>query len=151
LLDSPANLRGRQGRTLDRVGASFREAGAAEFISVQAGVEEVKLLGPPREHPRRSWLGPEWQALELLRTLPDDAGDDAVWPRSLGRARDEALLALPPDAARLGLPTEHEAHERPQLVVPKLPGRGDEAMEGRGPWRGERSAPPKAGRGDLRV
>jgi hypothetical protein len=64
---------------LDRVGASFAKAGAAGFISVQAGVEEVKLLGPPREHPRRSWLGPEWQALELLRPLPPDAGVDAVW------------------------------------------------------------------------
>jgi hypothetical protein len=37
------------------------------------------LLGPPREQPRRSWLGPEWQALELLSELPVDAGIEAVW------------------------------------------------------------------------
>jgi hypothetical protein len=64
---------------LDRVGASFRKAGAANYISVQLGVDEVKLLGPPRDHPRRSWLGPEWLALELLAALPDDAGTEAVW------------------------------------------------------------------------
>jgi hypothetical protein len=39
----------------------------------------VKLLGPPREHPRRSWLGPERQLLELLAALPDEAGVEAVW------------------------------------------------------------------------
>jgi hypothetical protein len=39
----------------------------------------VKLNGPPHEHPRRSWLGPEWQLLELLAALPDDAGVQAVW------------------------------------------------------------------------
>ena len=64
---------------LDRVGASFRKAGASDYISVLQGIDEVKLLGPPREHPRRSWLGPEWQALERLGTLEDDAGTDAVW------------------------------------------------------------------------
>jgi hypothetical protein len=64
---------------LDRVGASFAKAGTDRYISVQLGVEEVKLLGPPRQHPRRSWLGPEWQALELLAVLPDEAGAEAVW------------------------------------------------------------------------
>jgi hypothetical protein len=64
---------------LDRVGASFAKAGARDYISVQLGLDEVKLLGPPREQPRRTWLGPEWQALELLRALPDDAGVQAVW------------------------------------------------------------------------
>jgi len=64
---------------LDRVGASFRKVGTKDYISVQLRLDEVKLLGPPREHPRRSWLGPEWQALELLAVLPDDAGVDAVW------------------------------------------------------------------------
>jgi hypothetical protein len=39
----------------------------------------VKLNGPPRDRPRRSWLGPEWQALELLTGLPDEAGVEAVW------------------------------------------------------------------------
>jgi hypothetical protein len=64
---------------LDRVGASFRKAGARDSVSVQLGIDEVKLLGPPREQPRRTWLGPQWQALELLRGLPDDAGPDTVW------------------------------------------------------------------------
>ena len=36
---------------LDRLSASFAKAGTRDYISVQAGVEEVKLLGPPREHP----------------------------------------------------------------------------------------------------
>jgi hypothetical protein len=64
---------------LDRVGASFAKAGAADYISVQLGLDEVKLLGPPRERPRRSWLGSERRALELLSRLGDDAGTDAVW------------------------------------------------------------------------
>jgi len=64
---------------LDRVGASLVKAGAVSYISLQLGVDDVKLLGPPREHPRRSWLGPEWQALELLGRLPDGAGVEAVW------------------------------------------------------------------------
>ncbi len=64
---------------LDRVGASFGKAGTRDYVCVQLGVDEVKLLGPPREHPRRSWLGPDWQFLELLAALPDDAGVQAVW------------------------------------------------------------------------
>ena len=64
---------------LDRVGASLGRAGPVSYISVQLAVDEVKLLGSPREYPRRSWRGPEWQALELLRQLPDDAGAEAVW------------------------------------------------------------------------
>jgi hypothetical protein len=59
---------------LDRVGASFARAGARDYVSVQLGLDEVKLLGPPRDHPRRSWLGPECHLLELLAPLPDDAG-----------------------------------------------------------------------------
>jgi len=39
----------------------------------------VKLSGPLREHPRCTWLGPEWQLLELLAELPDDVGVPAVW------------------------------------------------------------------------
>ena len=57
---------------------------------MQLGIEDVKLLGPPREHPRRTWLGPEWQALELLTALPDDAGPQAVW-RSSVKGRRRAL------------------------------------------------------------
>jgi hypothetical protein len=64
---------------LDRVGASFRKAGVRDYVSVQFGNDEVKLLGPPREHPRRTWLGPEWQAVEFLDTIDDDAGPEAVW------------------------------------------------------------------------
>ena len=64
---------------LDRVGASYRQAGPVDHISVQLGLDEVKLLGPPHENPRRSWLGPEWQAVEMLRRLPDNAGTQAVW------------------------------------------------------------------------
>jgi hypothetical protein len=64
---------------LDRLGASFRKAGAADYISVSDYDETVHLVGPPREHPRRVWRGPEWQALELLAPLPDDAGVAAVW------------------------------------------------------------------------
>jgi hypothetical protein len=64
---------------LDRVGASFAKVVAAGYISVQLGLDEIKLLGPPHERPRRSWLGPEWQALELLAAVPDDAGVEAVW------------------------------------------------------------------------
>ena len=55
------------------------KASTADYISVQLGVNEVKLLGLPREHPRRSRLGPEWRAVELLRVLPDGAGVQAVW------------------------------------------------------------------------
>jgi hypothetical protein len=66
-------------RELDRVGASFRKAGTRDYISVQPGLDQLKLLGPPREHPRRTWLGPEWQVLELLAALPDEAGVEAVW------------------------------------------------------------------------
>jgi hypothetical protein len=61
------------------VGASFRKAGTRDYISVQPGLDQLKLLGPPREHPRRTWLGPEWQVLELLAALPDEAGVEAVW------------------------------------------------------------------------
>ena len=71
---------------LDRLGVSFRKAGAAGYISVQLGLEEVKLLAPPREHPRRSWLGPEWQALELLAAFPRP-----VW-RAVWRALEQSGL-----------------------------------------------------------
>ena len=81
VLDSPAPVDERSPihAELDRVGASFRKAGTANYISVQLGMDDVKLLGPPREYPRRSWLGPEWRILELLDTLPADAGTEAVW------------------------------------------------------------------------
>jgi len=68
---------------LDRVGASFRTAGAADYVSATEDEDAVRLVGPPREHPRRYWKGPRWQLLELLTALPDDAGVAAVW-RALG-------------------------------------------------------------------
>jgi len=64
---------------LDRVGASFRKAGAADYITVTEYEDAVHLVGPPWEHPRRYWKGPRWQLLELLAALPDDAGVQAVW------------------------------------------------------------------------
>jgi hypothetical protein len=68
---------------LDRVGASYGKAGAADYIATVFRSDGVKLNGPPHEHPPRSWLGPEWQLLELLAALPDDVGVEAVW-RALG-------------------------------------------------------------------
>ena len=68
---------------LDRVGASFRKAGAANYISVSEDEDAVRLVGPPREHPRRYWKGPHWQLLELLAALQDEGGVEAVW-RALG-------------------------------------------------------------------
>jgi hypothetical protein len=61
------------------VGASFRKAGAVDYVTVTEDMDAVRLVGPPREHPRRYWKGPTWQLLELLATLPDDAGVQAVW------------------------------------------------------------------------
>jgi hypothetical protein len=72
---------------LDRVGASFRKAGAADYITVTEDEDAVRLVGPPREHPRRYWKGPRWQLLELLAALPDDAGVQAVWRGNGGWAR----------------------------------------------------------------
>lgn len=68
---------------LDRVGASFSKAGAANYITITEDETFVKLVGPPEEQPRRSWKGPRWQLLELLAALPDEAGVRAVW-RTLG-------------------------------------------------------------------
>jgi hypothetical protein len=59
---------------LDRVGASSGKAGAADYITVTEDKDAVRLVGLPREHPRRYWKGPTWQLLELLAALPDDAG-----------------------------------------------------------------------------
>jgi hypothetical protein len=68
---------------LDRLGASFRKAGAADYISVTDRSDGVKLTGPARSIRLAPGLGPEWRALELLRALPDGAGVMAVW-RALG-------------------------------------------------------------------
>lgn len=64
---------------LDCLGASFRKAGAVDYISLSELGETVRLLGPPRERPRRLWEGPAWQALELLASLPNNAGVTAIW------------------------------------------------------------------------
>jgi hypothetical protein len=77
--DRPDPVKERVRAELDRTAVSFRRAGAVNYISATFRSDGVKLNGPPREHPRRSWLGPEWQVLELLAALPDDAGVEAVW------------------------------------------------------------------------
>jgi hypothetical protein len=77
--DTPDPVKERIRAELDRTAVSFRRAGAVNYISATFRSDGVKLNGPPREHPRRSWLGPEWQVLELLAALPDDAGVEAVW------------------------------------------------------------------------
>jgi hypothetical protein len=64
---------------LDRVGTSYRKAGAADYIAVTEDGDTVRLVGPPREHPRPYWKGTRSQLLELLAPLPDDAGVEAVW------------------------------------------------------------------------
>ena len=64
---------------LHRVAVTFRKAGAANYVSATFRTDGVKLSGPPRDRPRRSWLGPEWRALELLAALPAYAGAEAVW------------------------------------------------------------------------
>lgn len=64
---------------LERVGASFRKAGVANYISLTDFGQSVSLSGPPRQDPRPSWRGPHSQAVELLAPLPDDAGVAAVW------------------------------------------------------------------------
>ena len=64
-------------RTRARLTQSARDL-SPESSSLIA-TEVTAAAVPPREHPRRSWLGPEWQALELLASLPDDAGVEAVW------------------------------------------------------------------------
>jgi hypothetical protein len=75
----PAPIKAQVRGELDRVGASFGKAGAGDYIAAVFRSEGVKVNGPPHEHPRRSWLGPEWQLLELLAALSDDAGVQAVW------------------------------------------------------------------------
>jgi hypothetical protein len=64
---------------LDRVGASFRKAGTANYITITEDESFVRLAGPPEERPRRHWKGPGWHLLELLAALPDGAGVQAVW------------------------------------------------------------------------
>ena len=65
---------------LDRLGASYRKAGAADYISFEEDADgTVRLHRPPREHSGRNWAGPEWQALELIAALPDEVGVHAVW------------------------------------------------------------------------
>jgi len=63
---------------LHRIGASFRKAGASNYITVTEDDEFVSLVGP-EEQPRRYWRGRRWQLLDLLAALPDDAGVPAVW------------------------------------------------------------------------
>jgi hypothetical protein len=64
---------------LDRVGARCRKAGAPDYITVTEDTYAVRLVGPPRKHPRRYWKGPTWQLLELLATCRTTPGFQAVW------------------------------------------------------------------------
>jgi hypothetical protein len=68
-------------RELDRVGASSRKAGAADYIDVEDDKNTVRLVGPPQQHPRRHWTDQRWQLFGALVTLPDDAGVKAVGGR----------------------------------------------------------------------
>jgi hypothetical protein len=42
---------------LDRVGATFRKVGSADYMTVTEDQDAVRLVGQPREHPRRYWKG----------------------------------------------------------------------------------------------
>jgi hypothetical protein len=61
---------------LDRVGVTYRKAGAADYVWALDLGEFVDLLGPPRIQPRPHWRGSTEEALALLSRLPDDAGPD---------------------------------------------------------------------------
>jgi hypothetical protein len=52
---------------LDRVGASSGKAGAADYITATEDTDAVRLVGPPREHPRRYWKGPTRRLLGGLK------------------------------------------------------------------------------------
>ena len=52
----------------DRVGASFRKAGAADYISITEDEDAVRLVGPPREHDGACRLsGGRWTLSESRR------------------------------------------------------------------------------------
>ena len=69
---------------LDRLGVSFRKAGAAGYISVQLGIRRGEAPRPATRASSPLMARPEWHALELLAELPDDAGATDVW-RALNR------------------------------------------------------------------
>jgi hypothetical protein len=64
---------------LDRVGVSYRKAGAADYVHAIDLGTFVDFNGPPRLRPRPHWRGSEEEALALLAPLPDDAGQDEFW------------------------------------------------------------------------
>lgn len=65
---------------LGRVGISIAAAGyASGVLAIDLGDDEIRILGPPSETPRRSWDCTEAELLELLAQLPDGAGVDAFW------------------------------------------------------------------------
>jgi len=66
-------------KELDRVGVSYRKAGAAAYVAALDLGEFVDLNGPPRIQPRPHWRGSTDEALALLGPLPDDAGSDEFW------------------------------------------------------------------------
>jgi len=64
---------------IDRVGMSHTKVGHRDDLLVIDLGDYVKIIGPPRETPRRGWQGTEQAALGLLATLSDDAGIEAFW------------------------------------------------------------------------
>lgn len=64
---------------LRRIAATHTSAGPANYISARDLGTNTRLIGPPHQRPRKKWEGPITTVLELLATLPDDAGPDAVW------------------------------------------------------------------------
>jgi hypothetical protein len=77
---------------LDRVRANFAKVGGRTYIRVRLGLEEVKLLGPPREHPRRSWLGPELACTAVA--IPNGASGDRRHQNPLPPHRTQAAARV---------------------------------------------------------
>lgn len=53
-------------------------AGFARGLTV-VDLDEVVVLGPPSERPRREWHGEQADLIDLLGRLEDGAGVDAFW------------------------------------------------------------------------
>jgi hypothetical protein len=68
---------------------------AASYISVQLGVDEVKLLGPPREQPRRTCLGKDGGRSSCsphCRTMRTEAVC-VRWPKTGSQNREASRIA----------------------------------------------------------
>ena len=62
---------------LDRIGASYAEAGAAAYVALHDLGEHVWIKGLPLSG--LSWRGRPEAALRRLEGVPDGAGVDALW------------------------------------------------------------------------